>query len=419
MRNSSMCPGPFGRAVMPLPSVAVLLILVVCAGSPAAGQVGSLAPAPWQLPPAPLTESWPEAPGTCAAGTCAVGSDWGYAYQRHLGYHPYVNRPWFRGEYLMWWTKAANTPPLASTGVLPAGDILAGGSAGLGAHLGGRLTLGWWLSPCEVWGMETSYTFLGSGTVRHRLTSDDHPNLARPFFNVQPPSQEGAVVLATPGPQDEGSFHADLSHRLDSVEVLLRRAVARQCDRHWDLLFGYRYASMAEQLDIESSSTFLTDTEVSDRFHTANEFHGAELGVAAGARHCAWSLDVTGKVALGNTQSRVSVDGSTEVGPTPSVGYPAGMLALASNIGTRERSSFSAIPELRVTFGWDLTCRLKATLGYSLLYWSRVARPGDQIDRYLDPAQFPPGTPADFPAPLFVLTDYWAQGLSFGLDYRF
>ena len=56
-----------------------------------------------------------------------------------------------------------------------------------------------------------------------------------------------------------------------------------------------------------------------------------------------------------------------------------------------------------------------------MLYWTSVARPGDQIDLNIDPRQFPPPITTDATRPAFVLhtTDYWAQGVNLGLDLRF
>ena len=77
--------------------------------------------------------------------------------------------------------------------------------------------------------------------------------------------------------------------------------------------------------------------------------------------------------------------------------------------------------ESKTRLGYDLTCRLKATVGWSFLYWSSVMRPGDQIDTNVNPSQLPPGTLSGIPSPQFkpVMTDFWAQGLSIGLDYRY
>ena len=100
-----------------------------------------------------------------------------------------------------------------------------------------------------------------------------------------------------------------------------------------------------------------------------------------------------------------------------------GLLALASNVGRYERDHFAMIPELGITLGYDVTCNVRATFGYTFLYWSKVARPGDQIDLDVNITQF--GNNGNNlvgePRPEFnwVTTDFWAQGLRVGLDYRF
>jgi hypothetical protein len=62
-------------------------------------------------------------------------------------------------------------------------------------------------------------------------------------------------------------------------------------------------------------------------------------------------------------------------------------------------------------------------VGYSLIYWSSVARAGDQISldvnqTYLPRAFDDPEGPAR-PAFAWRDTDFWAQGINLGLDYRF
>ena len=63
---------------------------------------------------------------------------------------------------------------------------------------------------------------------------------------------------------------------------------------------------------------------------------------------------------------------------------------------------------------------LELTMGYSFIYWSDVARAGDQIDFAINPTQIT-GTltgPAR-PEFLFDTTGFMAQGLHFGLEYNF
>ncbi len=124
------------------------------------------------------------------------------------------------------------------------------------------------------------------------------------------------------------------------------------------------------------------------------------------------------KLALGNNRSVIAINGqTTTTSPEGQAVTLGGFLAEPTNIGVRVTNQISMIPELDATLAYDLTCRLRLTMGYSLIYWSDVARPGDQIDLDLTP---PTATIAPV-KPQFHLqtTDYWAQGLNFGLDFRF
>jgi hypothetical protein len=63
--------------------------------------------------------------------------------------------------------------------------------------------------------------------------------------------------------------------------------------------------------------------------------------------------------------------------------------------------------------------------GYNCMYWSRVVRPGNQIDTTVNLTQVPihPSFgplvgPAQPTVPL-TQTDFWAQGIQFGLELRY
>lgn len=394
--------------------------------------------------------------GTCGASCCNVGEACQEPYGWDCGWggdccapecgwfgDPWFGRLWFRGEALVWWGKSASPPPLLTTS--PVGTPLADagvlglatteillGEDGLdpGARGGGRFSFGWWFSPCQVWGMEVTYLFVDPGDGDARWTSDQWPILARPFYDAAI-FDNNAVVVAYPD-RRTGAFEANFSSNLDTVEVLLRRGNGEGCTGRIDFVFGYRYARLAERLSLASETTFVgtqepqpqgTLLEAFDEFNTSNEFHGGQIGVVAATGYGRWSLEVLAKLALGGTTSRLLVDGRTLItlpGADPAT-YAGGMLALPSNMGVYEQTRFSTIPELGVTVGYNLTCRLKATAGYTFLYWSQVARPADQLPTVLNQTQFPPNTLVGYPAPepRFVLSDSWAQGLSFGLDYRF
>jgi hypothetical protein len=167
---------------------------------------------------------------------------------------------------------------------------------------------------------------------------------------------------------------------------------------------------------------------VSDRFSTHNEFWGGQIGVDGGWTWGRWSLDGLLKLALGGTYEAVNVAGGQSVtlpgGGTPTT-FVGGLLALPGNIGFASRDRFAVVPEVGVKAGVFVTEHLRLTIGYTFLYWSDVVRPGDQIDRALDETRipnFPTGlapTAGVHPALVLRSSDFWAQGLSFGCEFRY
>lgn len=440
--------------------------LLLC-GAPLRGQTEGAMQAPWQEYPGPEAAGYgmgrPSRPMSravqqpvyegigempcdpCAddCETCDVECRWpGTRIFRDCP-NPFLDCLWFRGEYLMWWDKSGDLPPLATTsvagtprnqaGILGLADtstVIGGQGFEMGLRTGARLTLGCWTNPCHDEAVEATYMFFGSDKRSFRETSDDYPILARPFYNAQLFRQD-AVVLAYPN-QQTGRLSAAATNEFASLSLLYRKVVFGGCCGSLDFLAGYRYGRFAENLAVDASTTYVsrvgvipvgTVIDTSDWFRADNEFHGGELGLSLTNRYCRWSFEGLAKVALGSTRSRTCIRGATTVAVPPlnPVSYAGGMLALPTNSGKSQESGFAAIPEFGVNIGYDVTPRLKATVGYTFIYWSRIARPADQIDPSLNPTQFPPGTLVGFPAPepKFVLTDYWAQGLNVGLDYRY
>ena len=229
-----------------------------------------------------------------------------------------------------------------------------------------------------------------------------------------------------------GTISVVSTDKFQTLEGLLRRRVVQECGRTIDLVGGYRYAYLQDGLLIDETSIsiardtplpFGTTFVTTDQFDTQNRFNGGEIGVIFQQRCHRWSLELLMKLALGSTQAHVAINGSTAITPRGggTTTYTGGILALPTNIGTYDETKFSLMPELGATLGFDITRHLRATLGYSFLYWSNVARPGDQINTDINASQFPPGVLAGAARPNFVFhsTDFWAQGLNVGLEYRF
>jgi len=352
------------------------------------------------------------------------------------------DRFWVRSEFLAWWTKGFATPPLlttgpesssSSSGVLgaPGTSVLLGGKDFEGGfHPGVRIALGAWLNAPQTLGLEGSYFQLSRQTTFFNISGTSVPVLARPFFNSETGQQDSQLVNF-PG-QQSGSFSSQSSTSLQVAEILVRKNLNLQPGLAIDLVGGYRYQQLEDHLGVDDTLTFSgtgaafpagSIVQQSDRFDTRNVFQGGEVGISAALHRQGWSIDALLKIGIGQTNSRVTIDGSTTtaIPGQATTQLPGGFLALPGNLGVYDSSRLSVVPELGITLGFDLSAQLRATLGYDLVYWTAVARPGDQIDLNIDPRQFPPPAITSATRPEFILhtSDYWAQGLNLGLDFRF
>jgi hypothetical protein len=202
-----------------------------------------------------------------------------------------------------------------------------------------------------------------------------------------------------------------------------------------ELLAGFRYLELdeglgvAEVLAVDPQVPLLGGNrfQVLDQFDAQNRYYGGQLGARAEYRQDRFFVDFLGKLALGWTHEVVGINGSTVIaspGGQPAVGR-GGLLAQPTNSGHWHRDAFAVLPEVGVTVGYQVNQYLRAFLGYSFLYLSSVARPGDQIDRSVNISQAPlnQGTSGLVgPArPVFVFkdTDFWVQGINFGMEVRF
>jgi hypothetical protein len=361
-------------------------------------------------------------------------------------------RFWASAEYLLWWTKADRVPPLITSGTTSSagivgrnGTVILLGDSGLdnAARSGGRFDVGFWLNDCHTFGVEAGYFFLEDRPKDFAFAGTGAPGsavLARPFFNVitQAPDSE---IDSFPGVAS-GQKLVHTSSFLQGAEA---NAICNLCCcGNWcgcggyrvDLLGGFRYLQLDEDLEIlESLSVFPnvpviggSSFNIFDQFKTRNHFYGGQIGARGEIYRSGFFVDVIGKVALGGIDSDIDVNGSTQImrPGVPTTVAQGGLLAQTTNIGHFERDDFAVVPEFTINFGYQVTCHLRAYVGYTFLYCSSVFRPGDQIDVELNPTRFPTSPPTTTPpvgparpAPILRDTDFWAQGLNFGLELRY
>jgi hypothetical protein len=358
-----------------------------------------------------------------------------------------------------------STPPLVNTGN-PLLDPTAGiqgspttmtlfGNERLGdeAVSGGRLTVGLWFSDAHYWGIEGSGFVVGEATDRFSADSlTGVPLLVRPIQNVGPiVADRFGNIRANPAPGQEafqrladpfgvaGSIDIDRRTTFWGFDINLKRGLLCCENGYIDLLFGYRQLGLDESLTITEQLTTTTVSprqafRVQDRFETTNRFYGGQIGFDSEYRCGRWSFGLRSKVALGNTQQMAELSGSTtrQIGTGMPMTLPGGLLVQSgTNMGRFFQERFSVVPEVGLTLGFQLCSWCRATVGYNFLYWNNVWRPGGAIDRGINTAYLPfapitpttvvNGTVAGVPArPAFIpaSTDFWAQGLTLGLEFR-
>ena len=377
-----------------------------------------------------------------------------------------------RAEYTLWWFDEMYTPPLVTSGtvaseavlgrdgtqVLFGGDLLDDPRSGL------RLTLGAWLDDQRDFAIEGDYFITETESIGFQASDPTGATvIGRPFYNLSPLDADGVTIL----PPDEdaqlvsfpnlvgGSVNVYARSQFESFGLRLRTGLCcrelgcgnacgkpgcNSCGPRYggkasaisriDFVGGYRYTNLDETLAISEPPITSLDSanpgtfNIQDRFDTDNEFHGLDLGVVSEWENNRWAIELTSRIAIGSTRQRVTINGSTTTSNNgASFTSSGGLLALDSNIGTYKRNRFGVLPELSARLAYKIRPDLRLSVGYSLMYWANVVRPGEQIDLSIDPQFIPPAaaTPVASSHPQFNFheTGFWAHGLNFGLDYRY
>ena len=281
-----------------------------------------------------------------------------------------------------------------------------------------RLTVGGWLNASQTIGLEVSGFALDQRSTGFNAGSDltGNPPLYIPIFRADL-GREGSFTISDPVALLTGAVGTSSQSQLWGVEANALLNVTRESGLSVDILAGFRYLDLEEDLTIDQDLfdpvNIITDL-IHDQFNTRNQFYGGQVGVKVGYEMDRLSLDVTGKVALGANHEVVNINGfTTEFGPgSASPGtFPGGVLTQPSNIGRTAHDDFAVIPEVMLKAGYRIRPGLQAFVGYDFLYWNQVVRPGEQIDRNINPTQSLGGAlvgPA-VPAPQFNRTDFWRR----------
>lgn len=441
---------------------------------------------------------------------------------------PVNSRFWGTAEYLMWWPKSGAAPavlagaspaptstlttsPLPGTGFIglyatgntpglfnPNFTSLAAGNPIQGLQSGGRFSLGYWVDPEQRFGIEAGYFFLGLGG-NSSTASNGSPALGIPYIDgvtglpttytvAQQPTttQINQFVNTTPGVlvhlYDTTTTNSSAGnvaiHSGGNLQGYDANGIFNVFNgRMWrlDLLAGFRYAQLDEDLVISSSVTqsqtiattfepalglpingqsiidsYNTVNNRIDTYATRNSFYGGQLGARSEFMFDRLSLFVGAQVGLGNMNEVVDINGLTNTTSTSSItptkplalaGIPltvpsgaavatsktssqtlGGFFAQPGNIGSYQRNVFAVMPQGDFKVAYRITDRITGTIGYTFVYMSSVVRPGDQVDHVINPNLLTsPSTTGTSSKSNYTMqtTDFWAQGVTFGLAVRY
>lgn len=365
---------------------------------------------------------------------------------------------WFDADFLLWWFKGSPVPvalvtTTSNTAALPLAGIGEPGTSPLlgiqnlrtGAHPGARFSAGLWLDTCHQIGVEASYFVLATEKTVQTVVSAGQPGspvLAVPFINEDTVA-EGTFLLAAPGTL-AGSAALSLTNRFQGAEIL---AAVQTCANHnfrCEILFGFRYLDLVENLNFTTTSTGLAGPntglilDTQDQFDMRNQFFGCQVGARANYRLGDWQVTASAKLAMGPMFQTEQLNGFAVTnffnapvggpfaGVLPLVVPGSGLFVQPSNLGRFNRYRITVVPEVNVTAGYQVTSYLRIFGGYDFLYLSKVLRPGYQINTGINVSQTVQNaiagnavSPGILPTATFLSSDFWAQGLHTGIELRF
>jgi hypothetical protein len=289
------------------------------------------------------------------------------------------------------------------------------------------------LDVCGFWTAPSTQTFSIASDV------NGNPLIARPIFNVDL-KREAALINSAPG-NVAGALTVDAKSEMAGIEFNARCHAYTMERFHSDFLVGFRYLRLAERLRIQEQINPINDKFLTfqgkfvsapnsladqDSFQTGNQFFGPQVGGRVSWEYGWLTLESFAKLGLGVTEQQTSINGSTTmITPTGNQTTAGGILALPSNIGNHNRAVLGIVPEFGLNLGVDLTQHLRIHLGYSLLLWNHVVRPGNQFDHNVNPTQVPGsptfGTSTGPQAPSYRFNDefFWSNSFNVGLEFHY
>lgn len=356
-------------------------------------------------------------------------------------------RCWASGEYLYWQIQdapvavpliTANSDSSTIAALNDPGTIIlfgqgSGQSTDFDWFSGLRATAGGWINQECSCGLEGSGFLLERRSIFFSASSagGTAPIVSIPFNATEPFNFNPAGETSLNAGNAPNTISAALSSRLWGLEanVVCRFLKNDRCQIIG--LIGVRYLDLMENLTLDDVF-FDTATGgvvlATDAFGTRNQFYAGQVGIKGEVRFGRFYLEAIAKAALGVNHQTMNISGTTTV-TAGAFGFPSGgtagaVFAQPSNIGRFGRNEFAVVPEVQLKLGYQVTPNIRPFISYNFLYLSDALRPGNQLNRNINPTQnaffVPPGTLVGTatPLPAFNSSTFWAQGVSLGVEVR-
>jgi hypothetical protein len=346
-------------------------------------------------------------------------------------------------NFLLWWFKpiclnvpvvSIGNPQAAIPGAIgqPGTQIVIGGSPPhkfeFAATPGGEIKLGWVRADNSI-GVEVSGFLMDTASASQHFASDANGGPATYLPYQAPDNSQQALPFTVPGVVAGSSLAIGSTHVWGVESNAILPFMLERCGHTVSgaFLIGGRYLDLTDRDRITNTLRLVADPTAvatgADQVMTRNQFAGPQLGVQIGLEREKWSLTYTTKLAAGSTHQLRSIEGSPLLISTTSAPLvPGPLIALPSNIGRETADRVTLVPEVGLQARRALTSWCSISLGYRLIYWNKVLCPGDQMSPLVNITQLPfngPVTGPLLPSPQIVHTDYFAQGLDLGLEFRF
>jgi len=254
-------------------------------------------------------------------------------------------------------------------------------STGLGFHVGR------WLDDNQVFGLEAGGFFLPGAVQSIQTTAPrtlvlfpDGPGRSAPVF-LRVPRSLGDIGTA---------FPSTAVTSFDGVELNLRAGLLITDSARLDLLVGYRFAYLEDELFLGDEPMDGRDGYRANRMTVENTFHGGQIGLGAHYRADAWYADGIVKLAYGAVTTQSAASGAFLFSEQP--------------IALRTDMHGAFLPSFNLRLGYRFTQRSSIFAGYNFQYLNHAGRLGEA---------FAPG------GGTLQVSNFWVQSLSLGFECRF